>query len=195
MLNFRKTSFIKSAPMISERPEKRFPELVFVGKSNVGKSSLINALCENKNLAYTSGKPGHTRLLNYFLVDEKFYLVDAPGYGYTATGSRHLSIFSSMMEDYFSKNDVLKSVIFLLDSRHEPSKEDVDFYQYLQEHQLPYLLVMTKCDKLNQSQKAAIYKNLTSKLGPIPADNIILTSATEPRMMDGLRRAISQMVG
>lgn len=195
MLNFRKTSFIKSAPMISERPEKRFPELVFVGKSNVGKSSLINALCENKNLAYTSGKPGHTRLLNYFLVDEKFYLVDAPGYGYTATGSRHLSIFSSMMEDYFSKNDVLKSVVFLLDSRHEPSKEDVDFYQYLQDHQLPYLLVMTKCDKLNQSQKAAIYKNLTSKLGPIPADNIILTSATEPRMMDGLRRAISQMVG
>lgn len=195
MLNFRKTSFIKSAPMISERPEKRFPELVFVGKSNVGKSSLINALCENKNLAYTSGKPGHTRLLNYFLVDEKFYLVDAPGYGYTATGSRHLSIFSSMMEDYFSKNDVLKSVVFLLDSRHEPSKEDVDFYQYLQEHQLPYLLVMTKCDKLNQSQKAAIYKNLTSKLGPIPADNIILTSATEPRMMDGLRRAISLMIG
>ncbi|NCA96394.1 MAG: YihA family ribosome biogenesis GTP-binding protein [Methanomicrobia archaeon] len=195
MLNFRKTSFIKSAPMISERPEKRFPELVFVGKSNVGKSSLINALCENKNLAYTSGKPGHTRLLNYFLVDEKFYLVDAPGYGYTATGSRHLSIFSSMMEDYFSKNDVLKSVVFLLDSRHEPSKEDVDFYQYLQDHQLPYLLVMTKCDKLNQSQKAAIYKNLTSKLGPIPVDNIILTSATEPRMMDGLRRAISQLVG
>lgn len=195
MLNFRKTSFIKSAPMISERPEKRFPELVFVGKSNVGKSSLINALCENKNLAYTSGKPGHTRLLNYFLVDEKFYLVDAPGYGYTATGSRHLSIFSSMMEDYFSKNDVLRSVVFLLDSRHEPSKEDVDFYQYLQDHQLPYLLVMTKCDKLNQSQKAAIYKNLTSKLGPISADNIILTSATEPRMMDGLRRAISQMVG
>lgn len=194
MLNFRKTNFIKSAPSINERPEKRFPELVFVGKSNVGKSSLINALCENKNLAYTSGKPGHTRLLNYFLVDDLFYLVDAPGYGYTATGSRHLSIFSTMMEEYFLKNDVLKCVIYLLDSRHEPSKDDVDFYQFLHDHQLPFLLVMTKCDKLNQSQKAAIYKNVAYKLGTIDNSRIILTSATDKSMIETLRRAISQVV-
>ena len=125
MLDFSKATFVKSATMLSQRPEKLLPEICFVGKSNVGKSSLINALTAHKKLAYTSSKPGYTKLLNYYLIDDQFYLVDAPGYGYTISGSKHLDNFASMMEDYFF-NDNLKAVIFLVDSRHKLSKDDLE---------------------------------------------------------------------
>ena len=153
MIDFRKTKFIKSAPSVSEKPEKNLTEVLFVGKSNVGKSTLINSLCGHKNLAHTSSKPGFTKLLNYYEVDESFYLVDAPGYGYTISGSRHLESFGKMMEDYFA-NPNLKLVVFLIDSRHEMSKDDQDFYLFLKENEIPYLLVATKVDKLNQSENA-----------------------------------------
>ena len=105
MINFSKAKFIKSAPTFDLRPDKTLKEVVFVGKSNVGKSSLINALVKNRGLAKTSSKPGYTKLLNYFEIDEKFYLVDAPGYGYTSSGGKLLDSFSKMMETYFSNRE------------------------------------------------------------------------------------------
>ena len=155
MLDFSKATFVKSATMLSQRPEKLLPEICFVGKSNVGKSSLINALTAHKKLAYTSSKPGYTKLLNYYLIDDQFYLVDAPGYGYTISGSKHLDNFASMMEDYFF-NDNLKAVIFLVDSRHKLSKDDLSFFDFIKEN-----------DKLNQSEKAKMQKNVKEIFGDI----------------------------
>ena len=115
MIEFRKTKFIKSCPNRTQANLDPLPEIIFIGKSNVGKSSLINALCENKSLAFTSSKPGHTRLLNYFNVNNQCYLVDAPGYGYNAAGQSHTLLFGEMMEDYFSSNNDLAVVVYLLD--------------------------------------------------------------------------------
>ena len=159
MIDFRKITFIKSATNYLDKPLKDLKEVLFVGKSNVGKSSLINALAGNKSLAYTSSKPGFTKLLNYFEVDDTFYLVDAPGYGYTASGSRHLDSFGKMMEDYF-KNPMLAGVVFIVDSRHKLGENDKDFYEFLVENKIPFILVASKLDKLNQSEKAAMKKNI-----------------------------------
>ena len=185
MINFRNTKFIKSAPSVNEKPEKDLAEVLFVGKSNVGKSTLINSLCSNKNLAHTSSKPGFTKLLNYYEVDNSFYLVDAPGYGYTISGSRHLESFGKMMEDYFANRN-LKLVVFLIDSRHEMSKDDKDFYEFLKENRINYLLVATKVDKLNQSENAKLDKYLKS----IKANNYFKASSLKADLVEKLRNEI-----
>lgn len=166
MIEFKNATFVKSAPSINERPEKHLPEVCFVGKSNVGKSSLINALTKRKQLAFTSSKPGFTKLLNYYNIDERFYLVDAPGYGFTISGSKHLDSFAKMMEDYFN-NDSLKGVLFLIDSRHKMSKDDLDFYSFVKSINIPFILVVTKVDKLNQKEKAQMKKNIKESFGEI----------------------------
>ena len=102
MINFKNTRFIKSLPSIKLKEDDKLKEVLFVGRSNVGKSSLLNCLCDNKNLAFVSSKPGHTKLLNFYNVDQKFYLVDAPGYGYSKSNISEINLFSEMMEDYFS---------------------------------------------------------------------------------------------
>ena len=115
MINFRNSTFIKSTPSVKERPLDQFPEVLIVGKSNVGKSSLINALCQRKALAFTSSKPGHTRLLNYYNIDNAFYLVDAPGYGYAKVDKPTQKKFGLMIEDYLKTRFNLKCVFMLID--------------------------------------------------------------------------------
>lgn len=190
MIDFRKIAFIKSATTYLDKPTKDLPEVLFVGKSNVGKSSLINALANNKSLAFTSSKPGFTKLLNYFEVDDSFYLVDAPGYGYTASGSRHLDNFAKMMEDYF-KNPRLKLVIFIVDSRHKLGDNDVDFYNFIVENNIPFLLVASKIDKLNQSEKAAMKKNIASI---VKEDEFVAISSTKNVGIDLLKTKISKAI-
>lgn len=190
MINFAKAKFVKSAPTIAQKPEKNLKEIVFVGKSNVGKSSLINALVKNRGLAKTSSKPGYTKLLNYFEIDEKFYLVDAPGYGYTASGGKLLDSFSKMMETYF-ENPSLAGVIFIVDSRHKLSKDDVDFYNYIVEKGVPFLLVASKCDKLNQSEKAAMKKHITVDLG---IENFVPVSVVKNIGLEEVRSEISKLI-
>ena len=190
MINFNKAKFIKSAPTYEQKPEKNLKEIVFVGKSNVGKSSLINALVRNKSLAKTSSKPGYTKLLNYFEIDEKFYLVDAPGYGYTASGGKLLDSFSKMMETYFD-NPSLAGVIFIVDSRHNLSKDDEAFYDFIVEKGVPFILVANKYDKLNQSEKAKIKKHITQEIG---IANFIPTSITQMVGLEELKAAISKLI-
>lgn len=189
MINFSNAKFIKSAPSIDEAPFDNLPEIVFVGKSNVGKSSLINALTNHKKLAFTSSKPGHTKLLNYYLIDDKFYLVDAPGYGYTISGSTHLDNFAKMMENYFS-NKKLKAIIFLVDSRHDLSNDDIDFYNFACELNLKFVIALTKSDKLNQSAKAKA-KAVANSLNKAES---ILVSINDISSIDNLRRIISKLV-
>ncbi len=190
MINFAKAKFIKSAQTYSQKPEKNLKEIVFVGKSNVGKSSLINALVKNKGLAKTSSKPGYTKLLNYFEIDEKFYLVDAPGYGYTASGGKLLDSFSKMMETYF-ENPSLAGVVFIVDSRHKLSENDIDFYNFIVEKDVPFLLVASKCDKLNQSEKAAMKKHITVDLG---IEHFIPVSVVKNIGIDQIRTEISKLI-
>ena len=191
MINFNKAKFIKSAPTFKLKPEKNLKEIVFVGKSNVGKSSLINALVKNKSLAKTSSKPGYTKLLNYFEIDEKFYLVDAPGYGYTASGGKHLDSFSNMMETYFD-NPSLAGVVFIVDSRHKLGKDDEGFYEFIKDKGIPFILVASKSDKLNQSEKAAIKKHITNEIG---IEEFVLVSVTKNVGLDEVRTKISQLIG
>ena len=160
MINYSNATFIKSASKKSEAPGKKLPEVLLCGRSNVGKSSFINALCNKKKLAYTSSKPGHTRLLNYYEIDESFYLVDAPGYGYAKGGIDLDKIFLNTMEDYLNDNKELKLVIFLLDSRRELSEDDVNLINFVNEKGIPCFAVMTKVDKVNQSEKAKLEKHL-----------------------------------
>lgn len=194
MIEFRKTKFIKSCPNRTQANLEPLPEIIFIGKSNVGKSSLINALCENKSLAFTSSKPGHTRLLNYFNVNNHCYLVDAPGYGYNAAGQSHTLLFGEMMEDYFSSNKDLAVVVYLLDSRRVPNEDDIDFYNFLTDNNIPFIIVMTKCDKLNQSEKAKIQKNLINAFGIIDKSNILLTSIKNQSSLLELKKSIANFI-
>lgn len=191
MINFKNAQFIKSAPSYRMGPLDMLPEIIIVGKSNVGKSSLINALVGKKSLAKTSSTPGHTKLLNYFKIDNKFYLVDAPGYGYTKYGNKLVDNFGEMMEEYFKNKDI-KGVILLLDSRVPFSKNDLDFYSYLKEIKVPLILVMTKAEKLNQKEKSLLNKNIKSTFNE--DDKVILTSVKNGLGMDNLKGAISELL-
>ena len=190
-INFSNATFVKSAPSINEAPQGMFPEVLLVGKSNVGKSSLINALCNKKSLAFTSSKPGHTRLLNYYNIDDKIYLVDAPGYGFAKGGFDLDKLFGVMMNEYFAKAKRLRLVLVLLDSRRELSDNDIDIINYLRENDINHLLVFTKVDKVNQSEKAKLLKHL-NEVG-VEKDEIIFTSTLKIRTFDVLRNKISSI--
>lgn len=158
MINFKNTKFVGSFKEKNIGNIKKLPEIVFIGRSNVGKSSLINAIINRKNFAYTSKTPGFTKMLNYFIVDDKFYLVDAPGYGF-ARGEHKVSVsFASMMDNYFDDNPNLLMIYLLLDSRRTLSADDKAFLEFVNYHNLPLTLIFTKCDKLNQSKRASALK-------------------------------------
>ncbi len=190
MINFKNSTFIKSLTDVKEKPSGQLPEVLIVGKSNVGKSSLINALTSHTRLAFTSSKPGHTKLLNYFNIDNKFFLVDAPGYGYAKGGVDLDRLFGEMMEQYFVNNNELKLVLLLLDSRREFNQNDLEILNYVQQENIPFYLVVTKVDKVNQSEKAKLNKHL--KEMNVSSDIIYYTSSNEPRSLDKLRSAIEK---
>ena len=161
MINFTNVTFVKSCPTRKEKPQVTKSEVLIVGKSNVGKSSLINALCARKKMAFASSKPGHTRLLNYYDIDNQFYMVDAPGYGYAKGGLDLDRLFAEMMESYFDSNKELKLVLILLDARRELSLDDQEIINYVRESNVNFYLVITKYDKVNQKEKAALNKRLS----------------------------------
>ena len=192
MINFSNVTFIKSAPGIEDAPNAQYPEVLIVGKSNVGKSSLINSLCQRKALAFTSSKPGHTKLLNYYDVDHKFYLVDAPGYGYAKGGVDLDRLFGEMMSNYFEKSKHLKLVLLLLDARRELNDNDLDILHYLKEYQINYFLVVTKVDKVNQKEKSQLLKHL--KECEVEDNRIYLTSSLENKTLVKLRSGIEKAI-
>lgn len=190
MINFTNVTFIKSATGVNDSPTGGYPEVLIVGKSNVGKSSLINSLTQRKSLAYTSSKPGHTRLLNYYDVDHRFYLVDAPGYGYAKGGINLNKLFGEMMSNYFAEAKRLKLVLLLLDARREFQENDLDILDYLDEYDINYYLVVTKIDKINQSEKSKLLKHL--KEMEISEEKIYLTSSLDNKTLIKLRSGIEK---
>ena len=191
MINFKNVTFIKSTPSVKDRPPESFPEVLIVGKSNVGKSSLINALCQRKGLAFTSSKPGHTRLLNYYDIDHRFYLVDAPGYGYAKGGIDLDKLFGAMMDEYFTDNPYLKLVLLLIDSRREFGENDTEILNYLIENQIPYFVVITKTDKINQKGRSELNKRLKEMN---VQENVYFTSSLSNRTLDKLKTGIEQLI-
>jgi GTP-binding protein len=129
-------------------PNEPLPEYAFIGRSNVGKSSLINMLTERKNLAKTSGKPGKTQLINHFKINNNWFLVDLPGYGYARVSKKDRTTFQKYITDYFSKRKQLLCAFVLVDVRHEPQQIDTDFMEWLGENLIPFAIVFTKADKL-----------------------------------------------
>lgn len=135
---------------VSKCPKERIPEYAFIGRSNVGKSSLINMLTGNKKLAKTSGTPGKTQLINHFKINENWFLVDLPGYGYARVSKKVKRTFQSFIKNYFLQREQLICSFVLVDSRHEPQRIDMEFMQFLGESQIPFCIIFTKADKLTQ---------------------------------------------
>lgn len=157
-MKIKSAEFIISNTDISKCPKERIPEYAFIGRSNVGKSSLINMLTDRKSLAKTSGKPGKTQLINHFKINENWFLVDLPGYGYARVSKKDRSIFAKFIYDYLENRENLVCTFVLVDSRLEPQKIDLQFMEWLGEKQLPFVIVFTKIDKLSSTQ---LNKNLS----------------------------------
>lgn len=151
--------FVVSNTDITKCPEDGKPEYAFIGRSNVGKSSLINMLTDRKNLAKTSGTPGKTQLINHFVINDDWYLVDLPGYGYAKTSKSNRSKWEKFISEYLTQRATLINIFVLLDSRLEPQKIDIEFMTWCAEEQLPFSMVFTKIDKLSSS---ALQKNLAA---------------------------------
>jgi len=174
-IRFINVKFIKSASKKDEFIIDELPQVAIVGRSNVGKSSLINLLTNNSKMAKTSSMPGRTRLVNYFNVNNEMYLVDLPGYGFAKASKNLTSAWDSVMNDYFTDNEKLKLVLVLIDSRILPTELDIQMMDYLAEHEIPALIVMTKTDKLNRSE-INLNKDKISKMLRYNKDLIIPTS-------------------
>ncbi|MEE0950701.1 MAG: ribosome biogenesis GTP-binding protein YihA/YsxC [Paludibacteraceae bacterium] len=154
--------YIISSPDVNDCPNSQMPEYAFIGRSNVGKSSLINMLCHNPKLAKTSQKPGKTLLINHFLINEKWHLVDLPGYGYAQTGQKQRDALRQMIERYCLLREQLVNLFVLIDSRHKPQKIDLEFMEWLGENGIPFSIVFTKADKLSKlrlNENVEAYKN------------------------------------
>jgi len=156
-MKINSAKFVISNTDVGKCPNEPYPEYAFIGRSNVGKSSLINMLTGHKNLAKTSGKPGKTQLINHFLINDNWYLVDLPGYGYAKVSKDKRKTFQKFIKDYFNKRMQLACTFVLIDSRHEPQKIDLEFMEYLGENGIPFCIVFTKTDKLG---KTGLEKNL-----------------------------------
>lgn len=191
----KNVKFVISAPNKAQWINDDKKELVILGRSNVGKSTFINRITNNKNLAKTSSTPGRTRLLNFFDVNNEYRLVDAPGYGYAGISRSMDEDFGKMMEEYFDNRDNLVGAIFLLDSRRVPNDDDRALLNLLVEHSLPFILVATKVDKLNQSERSRIKKNFLEELD-LPLDTaIIQSSSNKDKWIDEVIDRINYILG
>mgnify|MGYP000755270855 FL=1 len=161
----------------SQYPDLNKPEFLLVGRSNVGKSSFINAILSRKNLAYTSSRPGKTQTLNFYSVNDSFYLIDVPGYGYASVDKKTQSKFGMMIEEYLEKREVLKRVFLLIDFRHKPTEDDLLMYNFLKYYNLPVTVVATKADKVGGSKKQKNLKDILDTLDLVVGDDLIVFSS------------------
>ena len=160
-MKIKSAEFVISNQDVTKCPKNNFPEYAFIGRSNVGKSSLINMLTNRKSLAKTSGRPGKTQLINHFIINKNWFLVDLPGYGYARVSKSSKKIFQKFITTYFEQRTQLVSAFVLIDLRHEPQPLDLKFMEWLGEHGIPFSIVFTKSDKIKPKvieKNIAVYK-------------------------------------
>ncbi len=175
----------------SQYPTDGLPEFVLCGRSNVGKSSFINTILGRKNYAHTSGKPGKTQTLNFYLVNNAFYLVDVPGYGFADVSKEKQRKFGLMIEEYLTTRENLKCVFLLIDFRHKATENDILMYNFLKYYELPTVVVATKFDKVKASQKDKCEKNLKESLKLMPNDKLVIFSSVTKKGREELYSILS----
>lgn len=195
-MKIRSASFVISNTDLNKCPTDPIPEYAFIGRSNVGKSSLINTLCERKSLAKTSGKPGKTQLINHFKVNNNWFLVDLPGYGYARTSKSTKKSFQKLITRYFEKRKQLISAFVLIDIRHEPQPIDLAFMEWLGENYIPFAIVFTKADKVKpkaQESKIEAYLDHMLQQAWEEAPPYFVTSSLHRSGRDELLQYIDQL--
>jgi len=179
-MQIKSAEFLVSNSKVDKCPNNNLPEYAFIGRSNVGKSSLINMLMQRKSLAKTSGRPGKTQLINHFLINKNWHLVDLPGYGYARVSKSAKKVFQKFITNYFLKRQQLVSAFVLVDCRHEPQPIDLEFMTWLGEQQIPFAIVFTKADKLKPNaleRNIAVYKDKLLETWEILPEILITSSS------------------
>lgn len=176
-MKINKSEFIISAVRPNQYPIDNRIEIAFAGRSNAGKSSLINTICNRKKLVKTSSTPGKTRLINFFLINEEFYFVDLPGYGFAKVSKQEQGKWGSMVEQYLTNREPLKAIVLLVDSRHKPTVDDVNMYNWIKYYGYKAIIVATKCDKLKKSEIKKNENRIKETLNIQPEDSFLIFSS------------------
>lgn len=192
-MKVKKAEFITGAPSLEECPPSRYPEVCFAGRSNVGKSTLINALVNHKGLARTSNRPGKTQQINYYLINDRLFFVDLPGFGYAKVSKKERERWGRDIRDYLLERPSLRLVLHLVDIRHKPSKLDEEFFYWLGVNRMPFSVVLTKGDKLSHNKrmqsKARVKRILDEMNIEVP---IIISSGEEKTGVKEINNTIDE---
>jgi GTP-binding protein len=186
----KKARFITSMANMSGHPNDGYPEIAIAGKSNVGKSSLINYLCNQNKLAKTSSSPGKTRLVNFFLLNDKFYLVDLPGYGYAKASKQQQDSWGRIIDNYLAGTIDLKAILILLDIRHKPSKNDLVMFNWAAQYSIPIICVATKADKIAKSKRYNQINMIKKEIGYGTGFEVYPVSASDKHGKEKLLSAV-----
>lgn len=187
-------TFVRSVADVENIINDNLSQVAFVGRSNVGKSSLLNYLVNIKKLAKTSSTPGRTRLINYFLINDSMYFVDLPGYGFQKGSKSESAQWNKLIEPFLIDNNNLKCICLLVDGRHKPFDSDKQMLNYLSYYNIPFIVIATKCDKLPKSKQFVIKNNIANKLA-IGRDDVILSSATSNMGRLEILKKLKQYIG
>jgi len=188
-------TFVLSAPNYGTCPPEGLPEICFAGRSNVGKSSMINAVVNRKKLVKTSNMPGKTRGFNYFNIDEKWFLVDLPGYGYAKVSKKERDLWEKEAQKYYTQRATLRLILLIVDSRHDPGQLDTNQIYWLAENQLPFAILLSKSDKLTNNQKVSSLSRMKQHLNNMNIDvPVILTSAETKDGINEVRTLIQDFI-
>lgn len=189
----KSVDFVKSAVKAVDYPEYDFPEIAFAGRSNVGKSSLINTLIQRKGMVKTSSKPGCTQLINFFMINEDLSFVDLPGYGYAKVSKKIRAQWQPMIERYLSNRNNLIGLVLLIDIRRDPKQEEFDLLDWLSSHDLPHLVILTKSDKLSKTKQEKRWVSICSQLNR-EKNGVILFSAKTRKGRETILDEINNLI-
>ncbi|XMB87395.1 ribosome biogenesis GTP-binding protein YihA/YsxC [Mycoplasmatota bacterium WC44] len=192
-MKIKSAEYTVTGVRFDQYPTDNLKEFVFLGRSNVGKSSFINSLLNKKNLAYTSSKPGKTQALNFFLINQNFYFVDVPGYGYAKVSKKQREEFGRMIEAYLVNRKELSRAFLIVDLRHKPSEDDILMYNFLKYYDIPVTVIATKADKIGSTHIRKHIKTVENTLNIYKEDNLIIYSSTSLKGKEEVLNMLSKM--